>query len=151
MIARPTALSAAATAALVAVPVALAAGLPGGAKYVGTTDDGSAVQLRVSSDSKRVAKMRIHYKVTCDNGDTGRTYTDILNPRLHSDGSFNGAGTYKGSGDGSTNKFKVVGQMTARKASGTFTLTAVGTPQGTTGTIRCKTGLLHWQAARAKK
>jgi hypothetical protein len=149
MIARSTALPAAALAALLAVPVALAAGIPARAKYVGTTDDGSAVQLRVSRDSKRVAKMRIHYKVTCDNGDTGSTYTDILNPRLHSDGRFKGAGTYKGSGDGSTNKFKVVGKMTARKASGTFSLTAVGTPQGTTGTIRCKTGLLHWHAARA--
>jgi hypothetical protein len=149
MIARSTALPAAAIAALLAVPVALAAGLPARAKYVGKTDDGSAVQLRVSPDSKRVAKMRIHYKVTCDNGDTGRTYTDILNPRLHSDGSFKGSGTYKGSGDGSTNKFNVVGKLTARKGTGTFSLTAVGTPQGTTGTIRCKTGLLHWQAARA--
>src|SRR3954468_5057662 len=114
-IARCTTLPVAALAVLVAVPLALAAALPGGGKYAGKTDDAQSVTLRLTSDAKRVKKMRIHYTVTCNDGRSGDTYTDILNPRIRSDHTFRGSGTYKGSGDGSENVFKVTGKVSAKK------------------------------------
>jgi hypothetical protein len=155
MISRPSALSAAALAVLVGVPAALAATLPGGAHYVGKTGNGSAVMLRLSSDSARVARMRINYTLHCVDAttgakSTGTTFTDILNPPLRVDGSFKGSGTYKGSRDNSTNKFQVAGRVSARTSSGTFALTAVGTAANSGDTVRCKTGTLHWRAARAR-
>jgi hypothetical protein len=149
-IARFTALLAAALAVLVAVPFAVAAALPGGAKYAGKTDDDQAVTLRLTSDAGRVKRMRIHYTVTCDDGRSGDTYTDILNPKVRSDHSFRGSGMYKGSGDGSENVFKVAGTISARKASGTFSLTATSDSGAQGGTLRCKTGKLTWSAKRQK-
>ena len=149
-IARFTALLAAALAVLVAVPFALAAALPGGAKYAGKTDDEQVVTLKLTSDAKRVKKMRIHYTVTCNDGRSGDTYTDILNPRIRSDHTFRGSGTYTGSGDGSENKFKVAGTISKRKASGTFSLTATSDSATQGETLRCKTGKLTWTAKRRK-
>jgi hypothetical protein len=149
-IARFTALLATALAVVVAVPLAVAATLPGGAKYAGKTADGQAVTLRLTSDGKRVKRMRIHYTVTCNDGRSGDTYTDVLNPRVRSDHSFRGSGTYKGSGDGSENVFKVTGQLSARKATGTFTLTATSAQNSQGETLRCKTGKLSWSAKRQK-
>jgi hypothetical protein len=154
MISRSSALSAAALTILVGVPAALAATLPGGARYAGKTGNGSAVMLRLSGDSARVARMRIHYTLHCVDANTGakstgKSFTDILNPPLRSDGSFKGAGTYKGSSDNSTNKFTVAGRVTTRTSSGTFALTAVATAQPSGDTVNCKTGTLHWRAARA--
>jgi hypothetical protein len=146
-IARFTALLAAALAVLLAVPFAFAGSLPGGAVYSGKTDDGRSVSLRLTSDAKRVKRMRIRYEVTCNDGRSGTTYTDILNPRIRSDHTFKGSGTYQGSGDGSTNKFHVAGKISKRKASGTFSLTATSEPdQGPT--LKCKTGSLTWKAKR---
>jgi hypothetical protein len=149
-IARFTALLAAALAVLIAVPLAIAGALPGSAKYAGQTDDGQAVTLRLTSDAGRVKKMRIHYTVTCNDGRSGDTYTDILNPKIRSDHSFKGSGTYKGSGDGSENAFKVAGTISAKKASGTFSLTATSTSEAQGDTLRCKTGKLTWKASRQR-
>ena len=123
---------------------ATAIALPGGARYLGKTDTGRAVSVRLNGDASRVKRMRIHYDVTCDNGHAAQTYTDILNPRVHKDGTFKASGTYTGSGDGSKNDFKVAGKITSKKATGTFSLTA------TTSTVHCKTGKLTWTANRAK-
>jgi hypothetical protein len=149
-IARFTGPAAAALAVLVAVPIAVAAALPGGGKYVGKTDDSQAVMLRLSPDAKRVKLMRIHYTITCNDGRAGDTYTDIMNPKVRSDHSFRGSGTYKGTGDGSDNAFKVAGKISARKASGTFSLTATSS-SGTQGDpLHCKTGKLTWSATRQR-
>jgi hypothetical protein len=146
-IARFTALLTAALAVFVVVPLVAVAALTGGARYAGKTDDGHSVTLRLTSDAKRVKRMRIHYVVNCDDGRTGGTYTDILNPRIRSDNSFKGSGTYEGSGDGSTNKFHVAGTISKRRAKGTFSLTATSDgDQG--GTLRCKTGKITWTAKR---
>jgi hypothetical protein len=149
-ITRFTAPIAAALAVLIAVPLAIAAALPGGAKYAGKTDDGKAVTLRLASDAKRVKKMRIHYTVECNDGRSGKTYTDILNPKIRSDRTFRGSGTYKGSGDGSENVFKVAGKLSAKKASGTFSLTATSDSDTQGETLRCKTGKLTWSAKRQR-
>jgi hypothetical protein len=140
--------SVAALAALVAAPVAAAAALPGGARYAGQTSDAGAVMVRLTGDAKRVKRMRISYTVTCDDGRSGDTYTDILNPRVRSDHTFAASGTYTGSGDGSQNDFKVAGKLYANKAKGTFSLTATSTVSG--ATVRCKTGKLTWSAQRQK-
>jgi hypothetical protein len=147
-IARFSAFPVAALAVFAAVPLTVAAALPGGATYVGTTGDDHAVMVHLTGDAKRVQRMRIHYTVTCDDGGAGDTYTDVLNPRIRSDHTFRGSGVYRGSGDGSENTFKVTGKLSARKASGTFSLTATGTPQGNGKTVHCKTGKLTWQATR---
>jgi hypothetical protein len=149
-IARPTVLCIAALAVLVAVPVALGAALKGGAKYAGKTVDGAAVQLRLTSNAQRVAKMRIKYTVTCDNGGSGKTYTDILNARVRASHAFSAAGKYTGASDGSVNRFKVAGKLTPAKASGTFSLTATGTTKDTGAKVVCKTGQLRWTAKRTR-
>ena len=132
------------------VPLAVAGALPGGAKYAGKTDDEQAVTLRLTSDAKRVKRMRIHYTVTCADGRSGDTYTDILNPKVRPDHTFRGSGTYKGSGDGSENAFKVTGTISKNKASGTFSLTATSDSTTQGETLRCKTGKLTWKATRQR-
>jgi hypothetical protein len=140
-IARSIALSAASFALLVGAADAL----PGGARYVGDTDDGGAVMVRLSQDAGRVRRMRIHYTVTCsDHKDRKPTYTDILDARLKKDGSFSGSGSYQGSVGNDLNRFKVSGKVTARTAHGTFSLTS------STGDVHCKTGKLTWSAKRQK-
>jgi hypothetical protein len=146
---RCTAPLVAALTVVLAVPIAASAALQGGAKYAGKSDDGLPVTLRLSSDAGRIKKMRIHYEVTCSNGGSGPTYTDILNPRVKKDGSFKGSGTYRGSSDGSDNVFKVTGTVTKRKASGRFSLKATSkTADG--DTLRCKSGSVSWSAKRQK-
>jgi hypothetical protein len=149
-IARLTALMAAALVALVAVPLAVGAALPGGAKYAGTTDDNHAVTVRLSGDAKRVKRLRINYTVTCDDGHSGDTYTDVLNAKVRSDHSFRASGMYTGSGDGSQNVFKTTGKVFARRASGTFSLTATSKPDANGTVLKCKTGKLTWSAKRQK-
>ena len=133
-----------------AAPLVASAALAGGAKYAGKTDDAGAVTLRLNGDASRVKRMRIHYTVTCDDGRSGKTYTDILNPRIRSDRTFRGSGTYQGSGDGSQNKFKVAGTISKRKASGTFSLTATSDSTSDGTTLHCKTGKLTWKATRQR-
>jgi hypothetical protein len=149
-IARLTALIAAALVALVVVPFAVAAALPGGAKYAGKSDDDHAVTLRLSGDAKRVKRLRVNYTVTCDDGQSGDTYTDILNAKVRSDHSFRASGMYTGSGDGSENVFKATGKLSARKATGTFSLTATSKPDDAGNVVKCKTGKLTWSVKRQK-
>jgi hypothetical protein len=139
MIARSIAISAAVFALLAGVANAL----PGGAKYIGDTDEGGAVSVRLSGDAARVKRMRIHYTVTCNDGKERKpTYTDILDARLKKDGTFSGSGSYQGAVGHDLNKFKVSGKVTKRKAEGTFSLTS------TADGVRCKTGKLSWSAKR---
>jgi hypothetical protein len=129
--------------AVLALLIGAADALPGGARYVGDTDDGGAVLVRLNANAARVKRMRIHYTVTCsDHNDRKPTYTDILDARLKKDGSFSGSGSYEGSQGHDLNTFKVSGKVTARKAHGTFSLTS------TAGDVRCKTGKLTWTAKR---
>lgn len=142
---------AAALAALVlatATATALAA-LPGGARYAGTTSDGSAVTLKLSSNAKSVKRMRIYYDLSCNHGRSAHTYTDILGPRVHKDRTFSASGTYTGTADGSKNSFHVSGKLSASKAHGKFSLTATG--RASDGTkLNCKTGRVTWSAKRQK-
>ena len=130
---------------LVALPLGVALALTGSAKYAGKTDDGGNVTLRLTKDTQHVKRFRIHYSVECDNGQTGKTYTDVLNAKVRKDHSFRASGTYTGSGDGSTNKFKLAGQLFNRKANGTFSLKATDAGE----TIHCSTGKLTWKVTKA--
>jgi hypothetical protein len=134
--------------AALAAPVALAA-LPGKAKYVGTTSDGSAVTVRLSGDAKTVKRMRIHYGLKCSGGRTGQSYTDVLGAHVHKDRSFSVSATYTGSKDGSKNTFHVSGKLSASKAHGKFSLTST-TKGGGKKKLTCKTGKLTWSAKRQK-
>ena len=140
-------LLAALCAALLVAAVAVAA-LPGKAQYSGQTSDNSTIRLRLSGNGKRVAKLRVYYKVTCSDGHSHTTYTDVLNLRLGRGGKFAGKGSYIGSGDGSKNSFKVAGTVTTKKAKGSFALTASGKDPTTGSAVNCKTGSLTWSAAR---
>ena len=133
---------------LLAAPAALAA-LPGGAKYAGTTSDGSAVTLKLSGDGTRVKRMRIHYVVNCSNGQSAKTYTDILGAQINKSHGFSASGTYTGSHDGSKNSFHVSGKVWTKTAHGRFSLKATG--KGSNGKrLTCKTGELTWSAKRQK-
>jgi hypothetical protein len=142
-------LVAALVALCVAPPVALAAALPGRAKYVGTTSDDNAVTLKLTGDGSHIKRMRIHYTVTCNDGREGQTYTDILGARVRKDHTFSAKGTYTGSGDGSQNTFKASGKVWANTASGKFFLKATGTASDGTA-LSCKTARLTWSAKRQK-
>jgi hypothetical protein len=131
----------------IAAPAAIAA-LPGGAKYVGTTSDGSAVTVKLSGDAKQVKRLRIHYRVKCSDGGTAQTYTDVLGPRVHKDRTFSASGTYTGSSDGSKNTFHLSGKLSASRAHGKFSLTS--TSKGGGKKVTCKTGKLTWSAKRQK-
>src|SRR4051812_21273008 len=132
----------------IAAPAAVAA-LPGGGKYVGTTSDGSAVTVKLSGDAKQVKRLRIHYRVTCNDGRTGHTYTDILGPRVRKDRTFSTSGTYTGSSDGSKNTFHLSGKLSSSRAHGKFSLTS--TSKAAKGKkLTCKTGPLTWSAKRQK-
>jgi hypothetical protein len=133
---------------LLAAPAAVAS-LPGGGKYVGTTSDGNAVTLKLSSDGKRVKRMRIHYTVDCNNGQSATTYTDILGAQIHKNHGFSATGTYTGSSDGSKNSFHVSGKVWTKTAHGKFALKATGKGQGGKK-LTCKTGQLTWSAKRQK-
>jgi hypothetical protein len=149
-IARFNAPLAAALAVFVAVPAAVAGTLPSGARYVGTTSDDHAVQLRLNGNAKLVKRMRVHYTVECDDGQSGGSYTDILNAKVRSDHTFRASGTYTGTRDGSENAFKVTGKLSARKASGTFSLVVTSKPDADDNVLKCKTGKLTWSAKRQK-
>ena len=142
-------LVAALVALFVAAPVALAGALPGRAKYVGKTSDDNVMTLKLNGDGSHVKRMRIHYTVTCDDGRSGETYTDILGPRVRKNHTFSAKGTYTGSGDGSQNTFKVSGTLAASKASGKFFLKATGTTSDGSP-LHCKTAKLTWSAKRQK-
>jgi hypothetical protein len=146
---RSTALCVAVIAAIGAVPAASAMKLPARAKYVGKTSQGASVQLRLSHDAKRIARMRIHYKLRCDNKSTVETYTVINNPRVRAKRHFGAAGTYTGTSDKSKNKFKVTGTLTRRRAHGTFSLNSV-VKRADGRRVHCQTGDVRWHARRVK-
>jgi|SRR5436190_1209963 len=132
----------------IAAPAALAA-LPGGAKYGGTTSDGTAVTLKLSGDGSRVKRMRIYYTVDCSNGQSGKTYTNISGARIHKNHAFSASGTYTGSTDGSKNTFHVSGKVWTKTAHGKFSLKATG--KASDGKkLTCTTGKLTWSAKRQK-
>ena len=131
-------------ALLAAGPIALAAALPGGAKYRGKTSAGDPVTLRLNGNAHRIKRLRISYTLKCRNNSTSYTYTDILNAKLRDNHSFAASGMYVGSSDGSTNRYNVSGRVRAKRASGKFSLTS------TRGKRKCKTGKLTWSAKRTK-
>src|SRR3954454_16878904 len=107
----------------IAAPAAIAA-LPGGAKYVGTTSDGSVVAVKLSGDAKQVKRLRIHYRVKCSDGGTAQTYTDVLGPRVPTDPPFSPPGAYRGSSDDSKNTSRLWGKPSASRAHAKFSLTS---------------------------
>ena len=147
-IARRTALCLLALTALVAVPAAPAAKLVAGARYSGQTGDGSAVQLRLSGNLQRMARMRIHYTLRCSNGNRVATYTDIINVPVRGGKRFSSKGSYMGTDDQSLNTFKVSGKLARASASGTFSLAYTGPKSADGNSVTCKTGRLRWHAAR---
>jgi hypothetical protein len=148
-IARCTAPCLIAVATLVPVPLAVASKLDGGAHYSGKTSDGNSVTLRLSGNRQRVARMRIHYTLQCDNGQRETTYTDILNAPVRGGQKFTSSGSYTGTGDQSLNKFKATGTLKRRTASGTFSLSYTGPKNAAGDAVSCKTGALRWHASRA--
>lgn len=136
---------------LATVPAAFGAKLPGGARYEGRTSDGSDMRLRLSGDSRRVARLRIHYKLSCDDGRSGKTYTVIMNARLRGKRhTFRASGSYRGSADRSRNTFSVSGRVTKRGARGKFSL--VNKARSTDGEpgVECTSGPLRWRASRLR-
>jgi hypothetical protein len=129
-------------------PAALAA-LPHGATYTGTTSEFGAVTLKLNGDGTRVKRMRINYRVDCDNGQHTNTYTDIRGAQIHKDHAFSASGTYTGSQDGSKNKFSVSGKVWNKSAHGKFSLTATAKMSGGKK-LRCQTDKLTWSATRQK-
>ena len=147
MKARLALLLALAAALLVALPLGIALALTGGAKYTGKTDDGRSVSLKLSGDTKHVKRFHIRYTVNCDDQmERPSTYTDVLNAKVRSDNTFKASGTYTGSGDKSTNKFKLAGKLFKNKANGTFSLTATAADDS----VHCNTGKLTWKASRVR-
>jgi hypothetical protein len=140
----------AALTASLALTAGAVAKLPGGARFSGKTEAGMDVALRVSRNAKSVARIRIFYHVTCDNGGEGDTYTDISNVPLSSRGRFSGKGSYVGSSDHSTNRFEIRGRVGSKRATGTFSLTAKGESQSTLTPVRCKSGDVTWTATRTR-
>jgi hypothetical protein len=148
-IARCTALCLLALAALVAVPAAPAAKLVAGERYSGQTSDGDPVQLRLSGNLQRVARMRIHYTLQCSNGNRESSYTDILNAPVRGGKKFTLKGSYTGTDDQSLNTFRVSGKLTRSHANGTFSLTYTGAKAAGGESVSCKTGRLRWHATRS--
>jgi hypothetical protein len=146
MIHRFIALAAAALAVLACASMAAAAKLQGGTRYAGTTSQHKPVQLRLSGNAERITSLLIHYRVTCDSGPSGTTYTKVVNIRVRKSGKFAAKGSYKGSGDGSTNVFKVAGSISRKRARGHFSLTRSDELSGET--VHCKSGRLSWRAPR---
>jgi hypothetical protein len=117
--------------------------LIGHARYVGKTEEGLSVTLTLTHDARRVARMRIVYRVSCDNGAQGQPSTNLFNLRINRRGRFRYRGSYIGSVDHSSNHLDVRGRVTARAASGTFTLSAVGEESGATVTCRSQAVDFH--------
>jgi hypothetical protein len=140
---------AAALAALALATAPALAALPGGARYVGTTSDGSPVMVKLTRDAKYVKRIRVSYQVKCSDGRTAHTYTDVLGARVRKDHTFSASGSYTGSQDGSKNSYHLSGKLSASKAHGKFSLTSTASGGGKKK-IRCKTGQLTWSAKRKK-
>ena len=126
------------------VPAVASGGGPKGATYAGETTGAMAVVLKMSADGQRIARLRINYVSRCSNGGETSTYTELRGVRVRERGRFSARGEYRGSGDGSRNRYSVSGTVGRRSAKGSFTLTAVSADGDTT----CRSGLLDFRAAR---
>jgi hypothetical protein len=136
-------------AAFLAVAAPAVADLPGDAHYVGETEEGHDVGVRLSDKARYVARLRIVYDVTCDNGAEGTPSTTVFDVRIRRRGRFAYKGTYIGREDGSKNRVTLRGRVTRRVARGTFRLTATGTPEGSDEKVRCRSQEVSWRAERA--
>jgi hypothetical protein len=132
-----------------AAPVAVtAADAPPGARYSGSTDEGLRVALRISDDGDRIARVRIRFEVTCDNGASGRVTTTVFRIPIGANGTFSYRGTYRKKVDRSTNHVKMTGTVGRRVAKGTFRLRAVGHPGGSERKVHCHSRRVTWRADR---
>jgi hypothetical protein len=129
-----------AATALVVAAAAFAAMPAGGARYAGRTSEHLRVTLRVSGDGAYVAHMRIRFRVKCDDGARGRPSTDLADLRIDRHGGFEFDGTYTGKVDRSRNHVRLQGTISARRASGTFKLTAKRKK------VRCHSARITWHA-----
>jgi hypothetical protein len=123
--------------------------LPGGARYVGETEEGRDVTVRLGDSGRYVARLRISYRLTCDNGAEGTPSTTVFDIPIRDRGRFSYKGTYRGREDGARNRVELRGRVTRRVAKGTFLLTATGRPEGSDEKVRCQTQRVSWRAARA--
>jgi hypothetical protein len=117
--------------------------------YSGQTADKMAVSLRLSSDRRYVKRLAIRYKVTCDNGATGKASAEFLDVAIQDGGKFAYKGTYRKRSDRSRNTLRVRGKVTKKEASGTFSLKAVGRPKGSKKKVHCRSGEVTWSAKPA--
>jgi hypothetical protein len=136
-----------ACAAVLATAAGALAALPGGAQYSGTTNDGRAVHVTLSADGRRVARLEVQYALRCRGNVVGSSFTTVTGALLNGSGRFDLAGSYSGSRDHSTNRFKTSGTVTADTATGSFTL-ASSLRRGRR-VQRCHTGALSFTARRA--
>jgi hypothetical protein len=141
-------IAALAAAALAASASPAAARLPGDAHYLGETEEGYDVGLRLGESGRYVARLRISYDVSCDNGAEGTPSTTVFDVPLRRRGRFSYKGTYIGREDGSKNRVTLRGRVTRRVARGTFLLVATGRPEGSDEKVRCKSETVSWRADR---
>lgn len=133
-----------------AMPATAGAHLPGGAHYVGETEDGHDVGVRLSDRGRHIARLRIVYDLRCDSGARGTSSTTVFDVRIRSEGRFAYRGSYRGREDGASNRVTLRGRVTKRLARGTFELTATGRPEGSEEKVRCATGRVSWRAERVR-
>ena len=145
---RLTTLAALFAAVAAALPATAGARLPGDAHYVGETEDGHDVGVRLSEHGRRIARLRIVYDLRCDSGAEGTSSTTVFDVRIGSEGRFAYKGSYRGREDGARNRVTLRGRVTKRVARGTFELIATGRPEGSDEKVRCVTGRVSWRAER---
>jgi hypothetical protein len=144
------AVAALAAVALLALAAPAGARLPGNAHYVGETEEGFDVGVRLGETGRYVARLRINYHVTCDNGAEGTPSTTVFDVRIRRAGRFFYKGTYTGRVDGSKNRVTLRGKVTRRVAKGTFLLTATGRDERSGEKVRCRSGVISWRAERVR-
>lgn len=147
---RLSAVAALVAAALLASASPAEARLPGDARYSGETEEGLHVGARLGESGRYVARLRIKYHVTCDNGAEGTPSTSVFDVRIRRSGRFSYKGTYRGRVDDSKNRVTLRGRVTRRVARGTFLLTATGTSEETGETVRCRSERVSWRAERVR-
>ena len=147
---RVTAIAALIATAALACAAPAGARLPGGAEYAGQTEEDLGVSVRLGGSGRYIARLRIEYHLTCDNGAEGTPSTTVFDVRIRDRGRFAYKGTYRGREDGAKNRVELRGRVTRKVAKGTFELTAVGRPQGSDERVRCETELISWRAERER-
>ena len=137
-------------AALLASATPTEARLPGDARYSGETEEGLHVGVRLGEGGRYVARVRIKYHVTCDDGAEGTPSTSVFDIRIRRRGRFSYRGTYRGRVDGSQNRVTLRGRVKRRVARGSFLLTATGKSEETGETVRCRSERVSWRAERVR-